>query len=210
MFRWQIDERPTASQIEQIAGALEAEKVLLLPTDTIYGLHALATSEIAVDRIVGVKGREETKPFIVLASSVEQLGRLGVSAAPSVVAALADIWPAPLTVILPLREPIPASRGAGTLAVRIPALDWLRELLARTGPLVSTSANRSGDPAVEHPFLLARELQSGIDGIVDAGTRSGEASAILDLTSDEPRFIRESGLFFTQNLWKTLLKKPLS
>ncbi|HEX7707341.1 MAG TPA: L-threonylcarbamoyladenylate synthase [Thermoanaerobaculia bacterium] len=209
MIRWQIDEHPTPAQIDEIAAALEAEKVILLPTDTIYGLHALARSQAAVDRIVAVKGREETKPFIVLVSSVDQLEALGVAATPDLLEALGDIWPAPLTTILPLRSPIPASRGAATLAVRIPALDWLRALLVRTGPLVSTSANRSGDPAVEHPFLLARELQSGIDGIADAGTRTGEASAILDLTSDEPRFIRESELFFTQNLWKTLLKKQV-
>jgi L-threonylcarbamoyladenylate synthase len=210
MIRWQIDEHPTPAQIDEIASAFQAGKVILLPTDTIYGLHALATSEAAVDRIVAVKGREETKPFIVLGSAIDQLADLGVVARPDLLEALGEIWPAPLTAILPLRNPVPASRGAATLAVRIPALDWLRALLARTGPLVSTSANRSGDPAVEHPFLLARELQSGIDGIVDAGTRSGEASAILDLTSDEPRFIRESRIFFTQNLWKTLLKKPLS
>jgi L-threonylcarbamoyladenylate synthase len=207
MIRWQIDEHPTPAQIDEIASELEAGKVILLPTDTIYGLHALATSEAAVERIVAVKGRAETKPFIVLASSVDQLTDLGVAAAPDLLEALADIWPAPLTVILPLRSPIPASREASTLAVRIPALDWLRTLVARTGPLVSTSANRSGDPAVAHPFLLARELQIGIDGIADAGKLDGEASAILDLTSDEPRFIRESELFFTQNLWKTLLKK---
>jgi len=72
--------------------------------------------------------------------------------------------------------------------------------------LVSTSANRSGEPPVEDPSILARDLQVRLDGILDAGVRSGEASAILDLTSGQPRFIREGERSFTQKVWKTLRK----
>jgi L-threonylcarbamoyladenylate synthase len=119
---------------------------------------------------------------------------------------LNNIWPAPLTVILPLRQGIPASRGATSLAVRIPALDWLRDLITRTGPLVSTSANRSGEPAIDAPSSLAPALQEGIDAVIDGGPRNGEPSAILDLSGPEPRFIREGEKSFTQNVWKTLRK----
>jgi L-threonylcarbamoyladenylate synthase len=204
--RWQIRDAPTALQLTEIAKALAAGSVLLLPTDTIYGLHALALDADAVARIADLKGREETKPFIVLAATIEQLHQLGVHADAEIMDALASIWPAPLTAILPLREPIAASRGASTLAVRIPALDWLRDLVERTGPLVSTSANRSGEPPVEEPALFARDLQDRLDGIVDAGVRSGEPSAILDLTSGEPRFLREGQRSFTQKVWKRLRK----
>jgi tRNA threonylcarbamoyl adenosine modification protein (Sua5/YciO/YrdC/YwlC family) len=145
-----------------------------------------------------MKGRDDTKPFIVLASSMDDLQQLGISARPEVLTALASIWPAPLTAILP--------RGGNTLAVRIPALDWLRELIERTGPLVSTSANRSGEPAVDTPSKLARELHDALDAVVDGGERGGEPSAILDLTSDEPRFIRPGEHSFTQKVWKTLRK----
>lgn len=206
MRRWQIDDVPTSVQISQIARLLLDGKVVLLPTDTIYGLHALAMNDAAVARIVDIKGREETKPFIVLASSVGQLTQLGISADPDLLRSLDTIWPAPLTAILPLVHPIAASRGAATLAVRIPALDWLRELIERTGPLVSTSANRSGEPPVETPQSLARDLQNRIDAIIDAGVRNGEPSAILDLTATEPRFIRPGEESFTQKVWKTLRK----
>jgi L-threonylcarbamoyladenylate synthase len=204
--RWHIDDAPTKLQLAEIARQLPDGSVVLLPTDTIYGLHALALDEAAVARVAEMKGREETKPFVVLASSVDQLADLGVIASIDQLRALNTIWPAPLTVILPLEKPVAASRGARSLAVRIPALDWLRELAARTGPLVSTSANRSGEPPVESPSQLARDLQEKLDAVIDAGVRNGEPSVILDLTSDEPRFIRQGEDSFTQKVWKTLRK----
>ncbi len=204
--RWHFTVAPSTIQLAEIARILGEGKVVLLPTDTIYGLHAVASSEAAVARIAELKGREETKPFIVLASSVDQFPQLGISAPPGILDALQSIWPAPLTAILPLQKEIPASRGAKTLAVRIPALDWLRELVERTGPLVSTSANRSGERAIEQPEFLAREMQEQLDGIADGGPRVAEPSAILDLSSDEPRFLREGERFFTQKVWKTLRK----
>jgi L-threonylcarbamoyladenylate synthase len=206
--RWQIHESPSTLQLNEIAKTLASGAVVLMPTDTIYGLHALALNQQAVERVAELKGREETKPFIVLTAAIDQLQLLGVSAGPDVLEALASIWPAPLTAILPLQAPIPASRGALTLAVRIPALEWLRGLILRTGPLVSTSANRSGDPAIESPSLLARELQDRLDAIVDGGIRSGEPSTIVDLTSAEPHFLRVGEHSFTQNLWKRLRKTP--
>jgi L-threonylcarbamoyladenylate synthase len=204
--RWHFSVEPEAIQLAEIAQTLGEGKVVLLPTDTIYGLHALAASEEGVARIAELKGRDETKPFIVLASSIDQFPQLGISAAPEILNALRSIWPAPLTAVLPLRHPVPASRGAATLAVRIPALPWLRALVDETGPLVSTSANRSGEAPVESPEWVAPELQERIDGIADGGVRTGEPSAILDLSSDEPRFIREGEHFFTQKVWKTLRK----
>lgn len=193
--RWHIGDEPSSLQLKQIGEALTSGAVVLMPTDTIYGLHAVAANAEAVARIAEIKGRDETKPFIVLASSVSQLPGLGITAPAATMNALASIWPAPLTAVLP--------RGETTLAVRVPALEWLRALVERTGPLVSTSANRSGEPAVDRPEALARDLQNQLD-VVDGGVRSDEPSAILDLTSAEPRFIREGHPFFTQLVWKTL------
>ena len=208
MTRWSLTGEPTLAQLDEIAAMLSHGSVVLLPTDTIYGLHALANDESAVARIAEIKGRDETKPFIVLASSTRQLSQLGVSASPEVLDALQSVWPAPLTAILPLHRPIAASKGSSTLAIRIPDLEWLRRLLERTGPLVPTSANRSGEAPIHTPESLARELQQRIDGIADGGLRDGEPSAIVDLSSGEPRFIRGGERFFTQKVWKTLWKTP--
>ncbi len=185
---------PLPELLDEVAAALRAGGVALLPTDTIYGLHALASNEAAAAKIATIKGREEGKRFVVIAASVEQL--LGYGAA--VPEGLRSIWPAPLTAIVP--------HPSGTVAVRIPALPWLRSLLERTGPLVSTSANRSGEPPVREPQTLAPDLQEQIDVILDAGPRDGEPSAIVDFTGSSPRLVREGEPTFTQFLRKTLWK----
>lgn len=200
------DGAPDAAALDSVAAVLREGGVALLPTDTIYGLHALAGDPEAVGRIVAIKGREETKPFIVLGSSIGQLGALGVEVPEADLAMLAGLWPAPLTAILRLIHPIAASRGTATLAVRIPALGWLRELVERTGPLVSTSANRSGEPPLTSPFLLARALHDRLDAILDCGPLEGEPSVILDLTGETPRLVREGERSFTQVVRKTLRK----
>jgi tRNA A37 threonylcarbamoyladenosine synthetase subunit TsaC/SUA5/YrdC len=88
----------------------------------------------------------------------------------------------------------------------VPDLAWLRTLLGRTGPLVSTSANRSGEPPITSPDDLAHDLQNALDGIVDGGRREGKPSAIVDFTGDEPRVLREGDSRFAQILWKSLRK----
>jgi len=186
MKRW-IDTLPAT--LDEIAAVLQNEGVVLLPTDTIYGLHGLARNERVSTRIASIKGREESKAFVILAASVDQVESLGATVPP----VLRDVWPAPLTAVL-----------APTLAVRVPALEWLRSLLERTGPLFSTSANRSGEPPISAPELLARDLQNALDGLLDAGPLEAEPSTIVDFTSAEPRLIREGNPGFTQNLRKTL------
>jgi tRNA threonylcarbamoyl adenosine modification protein (Sua5/YciO/YrdC/YwlC family) len=205
MRRWVVDRQPGAAEIDEVAELLRSGGVVLLPTDTIYGLHAVATNEEACARIAALKERDATKPFVVLGTSLDQLTEL-VAAPEPYRGALESLWPAPLTAILPLYEPVAASRGAASLAVRVPDLDWLRELVAITGPLASTSANRSGEPAVATPDLLARDLQLALDGIVDAGVLSGKPSMIVDFTGVEPQLIREGDSFFTQKVWKRLRK----
>ena len=204
--RWHLSGAPTSVQLAEIAASLKSGGVLLLPTDTIYGLHVVAAAAAAVGRLSEIKGRDETKPFIVLAADASQVRSLGLRVDAGRLDALADIWPAPLTVVLPLERPVPASRGASTLAVRIPDLEWLRALVSMSGPLVSTSANRSGEPAVHDPGELARDLRKTLEGIVDAGRLDGKPSAILDLTGDELRFLREGDPSFTQSVRKSLWK----
>jgi L-threonylcarbamoyladenylate synthase len=203
---WRIAERPDERQLEEIAQLLSAGGVVLMPTDTIYGLHAAATNERAVRAIASMKARDDAKPFIVLAGSLEQIDRLGAVASEKTRAALAEIWPAPLTVILPLVNPIAASRGSPAIGVRIPAISWLRELLMSTGPLASTSANESGAAPAIRPGEVSGNVLAGLDGIVDAGTIEGIASAIVDLTGHEPRLVRAGESLFTQEVWKTLRK----
>jgi len=195
MKRWRVDGEPTMDVLDEIADVLRAGGVALLPTDTIYGLHALAMDDQAVARIRSMKERGDEKPFVVIASSVEQLEKLGAT----IPDALREIWPAPLTAIL--------AAGERTIAARIPDLAWLRALLDRTGPLVSTSANRSGEPPITAPELFANDLLEALDAVLDAGPREGQPSTIVDFTGHEPRVIREGDPRFAQFLRKRLWKE---
>jgi len=194
MKRWRVDGEPSEDVLDEIADVLRAGGVALLPTDTIYGLHAMATDVEAVARIRSMKERGDQKPFVIIASSVDQLEKLGAT----IPDALRNIWPAPLTAIV--------ASGETTIAARIPDLPWLRALLDRTGPLVSTSANRSGEPPVTAPEMLADDLLAALDALFDAGPREGQPSTIVDVTGDEPRIVREGDPGFTQFLRKMLRK----
>jgi len=190
--RWQVAGAPTDAQLDEIASLLRSGGIVVLPTDTIYGLHGLPSES---ERIAAIKYRHEQKRFLMIAASIEQLRSIGVD----VPSTLNEIWPAPMTAVL--------RRGASTIAARVPDLKWLRDLLERTGPLISTSANRSVDPPVASTDELRSDLLNAIDGVVDAGRREGKPSAIVDFTETEPRFIREGDPRFAQILRKTLSKK---
>ena len=193
MKRWTTTTAPSPAEIEEIAVLLRGGGVVLMPTDTIYGLHAMHGSD-GVARIVHFKGRDEKKPFVTIAGSIAQVESLGLS----VPDGLRELWPAPLTAILQRRE--------GTIAVRVPDLAWLRTLLEKSGPLISTSANRSSEPPITSPSDLPEASQNALDGIVDQGPRQGKPSAIVDFTGARPRVVREGDPRFTQKLRKTLRK----
>jgi L-threonylcarbamoyladenylate synthase len=203
---WRLRGEPPAKVIEELAHLLRNGGVALLPTDTIYGLHAVAANERAIERIVEAKGRGSDKPFIVLGASTGQLRNSGVFFPAETLAALEQLWPGPLTAVLPIVNPTAASCGTATLAVRIPALEWLRNLVSLTGPLASTSANVSGEPPLCSPEELSERLAHAIDAIVDLGRLEGKPSVIVDFTGDEARLIREGESFFTQKVRKTLRK----
>lgn len=192
--------------IEEISRVLSAGGIALFPTDTIYGLHALATDDAAIRKLANIKGRDDGKPFIVLAASIEQAEAAGAQFPAKARAILREYWPGPLTVVVLLNQAIAASRGTNTIAVRVPDLKWLRDLIALTGPLASTSANQSGEAPILNPKLMSHNLQNQLDIIIDGGSLEGKPSTIVDFTGDEPRFIRAGESLFTQNVWKTLRK----
>ena len=114
---------------------------MAVPTETFYAFAGDPLEGAAVQRIFEIKGRTDEKPLPVLFARRADLGSLGVEDSPKL-----DpyfwIWPAPLTVVFPIRAPIAASRGSSTIAVRLPASKKLRDLLSLIGPVTGTSINR--------------------------------------------------------------------
>jgi tRNA threonylcarbamoyl adenosine modification protein (Sua5/YciO/YrdC/YwlC family) len=178
--------------ISAVAGRLRSGCVAVLPTDTIYGFHCVFSDTYSIDRIRGLKGRSKESGFILLASSLSMADRL-VGRWPAGVRDILDsLWPAPLTAILPAEKDIPAAlRPEGAVAVRIPAMASLANLIEKTGePLVSTSVNVSG----RQPLNRIAEIRLEFPGLEAYISRRGPGgqipSTLLDLSGKSPRIVR--------------------
>ena len=186
--------------LEQAAAALRAGGVVLVPTDTVYGLAALTPD--AVEDLFVLKGRPADRSIAVLVAD----RRAAHSLAASVPAALAELmdrhWPGPLTVVLP-RPPAGGPRPGGnaeTVGVRCPDHPWLRRLLATVGPLAVTSANRHAAPTPPEVDRVIAALSADPDSgaaiavAIDGGPCSGEASTVVTWRNDELRILRPGPL----------------
>lgn len=173
---------------------IEQEKIGVIPTDTIYGISCSALAKASVEKIYTIKQRDFDKPFIILCSGTDQLSKLDIHVAPSVMTYLNGLWPNPVTVLLDCKSETLQylHRGTYKLAVRIPAYQNLRELLEKTGPLVSTSCNISNTEPVDTAEKAYEVFGNKIDFYVDAGVLSNKSSTIIDFDeNNNPRIIRQ-------------------
>ncbi|HKD16504.1 MAG TPA: L-threonylcarbamoyladenylate synthase [Thermoanaerobaculia bacterium] len=180
-----------SAALRELVQDVRAGSVLAIPTESSYGLAVDPRNGTAVRRVFALKGREEVKPLLVVVANRGQLEDLGVAAPGETLDRFFTFWPAPLTITLPLRAPLPASSGAAALAVRVPAHPPLRDLLEATGPLTATSLNRSGAAPCDDPDEAERAFGLEVDVLVDGGrTPGGPPSTLLDATVDPPRVLR--------------------
>ena len=183
--------------IGEAAGILRSGGVLVLGTDTLPGLHCLVPRDKAVERIFTLKGRASDRPLLVLAGSPAQARSICGPLDRRQEKTLEKVWPGPFSVILPAGPDVPGivTAGGATVAIRVPRLAPLRELILAAGtPLVSTSANLSGHSPTPDPAEAAAVFGDGIDGWWAAPGRppaGGRASAVVDLTVRPPRVVRE-------------------
>lgn len=181
----------SAAELHLLSRILSEGGVVAIPTDTFYGLAANPFSEEGVRRIFEIKSRDDGKSLPVLFSARTQLVGLGVTEEAEKLDRFFDIWPAPLTVVFQIQEPIAASRGRRTLAVRLPAAEKIRSLLDQTGPLTGTSANRTGDSEIDDPDDIEKLFVRSLDVLVDGGvTPGGKPSTLVDAATNPPSLLR--------------------
>ena len=157
-----------------------ASGVVAIPTESSYGLAVDPADRRAVEAVLRIKNRPAGLALPVVAGSVEDLERLGARLDMSWLRPVRAAWPAPLTAVVPLERPLPATLGLDTLAVRIPAHPRLRELLAGLGRVVTaTSANRSGEPPVLRVDAVRRLLRGERAMVVDDGELPGGAPSTI-------------------------------
>lgn len=190
---------------EPLRALLARGGVLAIPTESSYGLGADPWNPAGVEAIYRIKSRERGKPLPVVVAGVEQLTPLGVNLGIdgdlNIVKRLSAFWPGPLTAVLPIVRPLPASAGESCLAVRVPGHERLRELLAALGHgLTATSANRSGGEPVLDPAELP-ELLAGEDAmIVDGGVLPGGPPSTLVAIREDGLAVLRAGRFPAERL----------
>lgn len=177
--------------------ALRAGEVAVIPTDTVYGIAADAFDPAAVRKLLAAKGRGREMPPPVLVNAPGTVDALAVDIPDWARALFVEFWPGPLTVVLHQQSSLQWDLGEtrGTVAVRVPDHPLALEILARTGPLAVSSANKTGQPAALDADGAEEMLGADVDVIVDGGAvPGGEASTIVDATAAEPRLLRLGAL----------------
>jgi L-threonylcarbamoyladenylate synthase len=181
-----------------VTGAVEALRAglpVILPTDTVYGLCALAETAGPTERLYALKGRDHSQPSALLAADLDMLHEAVPELRGRPAAIAAALLPGPYTLVLPnpaRRFPWLTGSSPEAIGVRVPVLpEAVARVLAETGCVVATSANLAGGPDPRRLDEVAPELLAQVGAVVDAGELPGTPSTVLDFTGAEPRVIRE-------------------
>jgi L-threonylcarbamoyladenylate synthase len=179
-----------AADLEQCSFALRQGGMICYPTETFYGLGIDPWNVKGRERLYRAKGREAEKDLPVIAGDFAMVERICGSLDLRVRRLASRFWPGPLTLVLPLKA------GTSTLAVRVSAHPIARQIsLAFGGPIVSTSANCSGESPVAEPAQLPQQILNEVDVLIDAGkTPGGEPSTIVAFTVEGVQILREGAI----------------
>lgn len=183
--------------VDEAVSAVLRGELIVLPTDTVYGVAADAFSAAAIDALLAAKGRDRTMPVPVLVASQPMLEAIVDDLSEQGRALIEAFWPGALTLVVRHTTHLAWDLGEtkGTVAVRMPDSELALEVIARTGPLATSSANRSGHPAAANLLDARLQLGATISVYLDGGpTGEAVASSIVDLTGDQPRLLRAGAI----------------
>lgn len=180
------------SSVEEVVAAIEAGKLVVIPTDTVYGLACRADREDAVRALSALKRRSSEQPIALVAASVDALSEL----IPELPAQLVLAGAYTLVVPNPARR-LPWLAGArpDAIGVRVPAVSGpTAEVLVRVGVVAATSANLHGGADPARVADVSDEILAGVAAVLDVGELPGAPSTVVDLTGPEPRILREGAV----------------
>jgi len=182
-----------ATDIQYALNILQAGGLVAFPTDTVYGLGALAFNNDAIESIYKAKDRPIEKAIPILVGDVDDLNMIADDIPDMARIFASRFWPGPLTCIVPKKQALPPAVSAtSTVAVRIPDHPDARALLRAAGPVAVTSANFSGGLSPSTAQEVYEQLNGRIPLILDGGkTPGGVPSTVVDCTGNEPIILRE-------------------
>ncbi len=197
--------------IKKIAVAISEDKVLILPTGTVYGISCRYDSRDAIRRIYRIKKRDRTLPFIILISKLNDLKTFTRDISPAAESIINRFWnikdPQPLTLVFNKKKYLRKfiTGDCPTIALRMAELKFLRDLINICGPVVSTSATISGTK--KHPVKVEEipsSIRNNVDLVVDyQSALPGVESTIINVTGGSPVLIREGKIKFADIAGKT-------
>jgi len=190
------DTQRTAGLADAAAAVLRGELVVL-PTDTVYGLGADAFSPAAVNRLLEAKGRGREMPPPVLVGTVRAASALVEDLGPSGQELIDEFWPGGLTLVCRASRTLSWDLGdtRGTVAIRMPQDQVALDLLVETGPMAVSSANLTGAQSASTAAQAREQLAESVSVYLDGGPRAGGvASTIVDLTGSQPRLLRKGAI----------------
>ncbi len=183
--------------LDEAVRTLSRGALVVLPTDTVYGIAADAFTPQAVAALLAAKGRGRHMPPPVLIGDVRTLDGLATDIPDAVRDLVARFWPGALTVVLPAQPSLMWDLGEtqGTVALRMPDHEFTLALLRKTGPLAVSSANSTGRPAALTAADAAAQLGRSVSLYLDGGPAPGETpSTIIDATGDRLRIVRPGAI----------------
>jgi tRNA threonylcarbamoyl adenosine modification protein (Sua5/YciO/YrdC/YwlC family) len=189
-----VDVKELGPVVDAVVEALLEGDVVLLPTDTVYGIAALPTDASATGALFDLKGRAAATPIAVLCADARQAAALVAREDEAAVRATGERWwPGALTLVCRRREGLDLHLGepAGTVGLRVPDHPLVHLVAERVGPIATTSANRHGEPTAITVEEALDALGAGLAVAVDGGTIEGRASTFVDTTTTPWRALRE-------------------
>lgn len=196
--RWRIVDARDGGAIEAAMEALDEGALVVIPTDTVYGVAALANEE-GVRRLVAAKQRDAAKGIPLLVDGLDQV-RTIAHVSPAAERLATAYWPGPLTLVLRLRDqrhaPALLTGGRDTIGVRVPDHEVPRRLARALGPLAVSSANTSGEPEARTAQTALDALGASVALVLDDGpSPGGVPSTVVEVVAGKaPRIVREGAI----------------
>jgi L-threonylcarbamoyladenylate synthase len=192
-----LEKRVPDPQLKEAARLLSLGKIIIYPTDTLYGIGAAIGHQTGIQKIFQIKKRERDKPILILIEKPDDLAPLVQGVTQAAREVIKRYWPGPLTMIFKASKAVsPLLTGnSGTVGIRCPASETVQRLLALTrSPLTATSANLSDQPPVRDAKEAEAVFGNQVDLILDGGFLDSEPSTIVDVTGEKPILIRQGKL----------------
>ena len=187
------------NEFSKAVKALQEGKLVAFPTETVYGIGAIADNENAYRLLCQAKNRPEGKPFTLMCANLGQVASVAKIDA-RIVSLMKAFMPGPLTLLLPARKNLPPHAAEnGVVGVRVPDDEAVRNLIEKVGcPLLVPSANKSGEKELNDPKSIAETFGGDIEWIIDGEIKGGVPSTIIDLSKGEPRLVRFGAITLEQ------------